>query len=202
MDKDITQEQVVNILKNGGVGILATDTIYGLVGSALNKQTVSRILKIKERAPEKTFIVLINSLDELALFGVEMNKEIEKTLKRFWPGKVSVVLPISPSAGYNKYFYLHQGKQELAFRLPAKPMLRAILRKTGPLVAPSANPTGKIPATNIKEAEAYFGDQIDFYYSGKASRATKVSTLIRFDKYNLVELIRPGAVRIPKELLS
>ena len=74
MDKDITQEQVVNILKNGGVGILATDTIYGLVGSALNKQTVSRILKIKERAPEKTFIVLINSLDELALFGVEMNK--------------------------------------------------------------------------------------------------------------------------------
>jgi len=200
MDKNITRDQVVHILKNGGIGVLATDTIYGLVGSALNKQAVSRILRVKERVPEKTFIVLINSIEELSLFGVELSEEIRKDLRRLWPGKVSVVLPISPSAGYKKYFYLHQGKTELAFRLPAKAGLRNILRRAGPLVAPSANPSGEKPATRLAEAETYFGDKVDFYYSGAKGRATKASTLVRFGQYNLLEVIRQGAVRIPKEM--
>lgn len=202
MDKKITQDQVVNIIKNGGIGVLSTDTIYGLVGSALNKQAVNRIMQVKERPPEKTFIVLINSIADLELFGVELTDEMQKILRGLWPSKVSVVLPISPSAGFRRYFYLHQGKRELAFRLPRKPMLRNILRRCGPLVAPSANPSGMTPATKLSEAEAYFGDKVDFYYSGKSGRATKPSTLVKFDRYGLLEILRQGAVRIPKNLLG
>jgi len=111
-----------------------------------------------------------------------------------------VVLPISPSAGYKRFFYLHQGKRELAFRLPSKPMLRNILRRTGPIVAPSANPTKMKPAGKLSEAAAYFGEEVDFYYSGKSGRATKPSTLVRFGDYGLLEVLRQGAVRIPKEM--
>ncbi|PIR87045.1 MAG: hypothetical protein COU11_02340 [Candidatus Harrisonbacteria bacterium CG10_big_fil_rev_8_21_14_0_10_49_15] len=196
----VTQENVVHILKQGGVGVLATDTIYGVVGTAINKNTVGRIQDVKERPLDKPFIILINSLEEVELFGVVLTDELKKTLKRVWPGRVSVILPVSPSAGFRKYFYLHQGKRELAFRLPKSAGLRTVLRRVGPLVAPSANPLGKKPAETLAEAEAYFGDAVDFYY-GKLAKAGTHSTLVRLVDDDSFEIIRAGAGKIPKDLL-
>ena len=183
-----TQEEIVNILKRGGVGVLPTDTIYGLVGSALNKHAVAKIRAVKKRPSESRFIILVNSISELELFGVEVTKNIQEALRAVWPGKVSVILPVSPSAGFKRYFYLHQGKRDLAFRLPSKPGLRTILRRTGPLVAPSANISGEPPALKIADAENYFGDSIDFYYSGKTGRAGRASTLAKLvdDEFELI----------------
>lgn len=65
-----------------------------------------------------------------------------------------------------KFQYLHRGTKSLAFRLPKKKPLRELLEKTGPLVAPSANPQGLEPAKNITEAKKYFGDMVDVYVAG------------------------------------
>jgi L-threonylcarbamoyladenylate synthase len=149
----------MKILERGGVGVLPTDTIYGIVGSALKPKTVERIYRLRRRNRKKPMIILIGSIDDLKRFGVNHDSKTKEILNRFWPGKVSIILPC-PS---KKFAYLHRGAKTLAFRLPAKRSLREFLRKTGPLVAPSANPEGKPPAKTIREAKKYFGKKVDFY---------------------------------------
>lgn len=147
------------ILKNGGVGVLATDTIYGVVGSALNPTTVERIYAVRKRQPDKPFIILIGSQEQLDEFGIKLTPEQAGYLSSVWPGPVSVVLDCPGDS----WSYLHRGAQSLAFRMPNKGSLGELLLATGPLVAPSANPEGSPPANTIVEAQNYFGDTIDFY---------------------------------------
>lgn len=179
------------ILK-GEIGVLPTDTIYGLVGSALQKKAVVRIYKARKRNPSKPFIILINSIEDLEFFSIEISAEVRKSLRQFWPGKVSVILPCPRK----KYEYLHKGTKTLAFRLPAKKSLRRLLKRTGPLVAPSANPEGLPPAKTIREARRYFGEKIDFYVDG-GKIVSPPSTLIVMNVKNArVYLKRKGAINI------
>lgn len=152
-------QRIINLLKKGGVGIVGTDTTYGLVGSALRPGTVKRIYKLRERDSRKPMIVLISSLQDLDIFKIEVDGPLQQTLSRLWPEKVSVIL----SCQDNRFKYLHRGTETLAFRLPQKEELINLLRETGPLVAPSANPEGQPPAETIEEAKKYFGDKVDFY---------------------------------------
>lgn len=172
---------------------MPTDTLYGIVGSALNKKAVARIYKLRKRNLRKPMIILISSLSDLRRFGIKPDFRTTKILQTLWPGKVSVVL----TCGSKKFSYLHRGKKSLAFRLPASKNLRKILDKTGPLVAPSANLEGKPPAKTIKEAKKYFGDKVDFYVNaGKIDSAP--STLVGFKNKKLT-LLREGAGKISKK---
>ena len=154
-----TKDSVIKILKEGGVGVLATDTIYGLVGSAMLPKTVERIYKLRKRNKRKPMIVLIGDVSDLKIFDIKISLAEKKILKKVWPGKVSVIL----SDPFPKFKYLHRGKENIAFRLPKNKSLQKFLKLTGPLVAPSANLEGKPPAKNIKKAKRYFGNKIDFY---------------------------------------
>jgi len=183
-------KKTISILKNGGVGVLPTDTLYGIVGSALSKRAVLRIYKLRRRDPKKPMIILIGSLDDLKLFGVKLDKAAKKFLREFWPGKISVVLPCP----YDKFSYLHRGTKTLAFRLPKLKWLRVVLEKTGPLVAPSANQEGLKPAKTAKEAREYFGDEVDFYIK-KGRLVSLPSTLIAFKNGEAV-VLRRGAAKI------
>ena len=178
------RDEAIEILKAGGVGVLLTDTLYGIVGQALNKKTVQRIYKIKGRNGNKPLIILISSLDDLRLFDIVVDEKLKKELIEFWPGTTSIILPCNKQ----KFKYLHRGHNTLAFRIPMKRSLRNILKISGPLVAPSANPEGYPPAQNTSEAKKYFGDSIDFYISGgKSSR--KPSSIIKIEK-NKIQIIR------------
>lgn len=154
--------EVATIIKSGGIGIFPTDTLYGLVGSAFSKEAVEKIYKIKNRDSKKPLIVLIGDIDELSKFGISLDSATKIALEKFWPGPVSVLL----SCPGEKFWYLHRGTNEIAFRVPAignsltiaNDTMRNFLRHAGPIVAPSANPEGKPPAQNITEARAYFGE--------------------------------------------
>lgn len=152
-------KKIIKILKNNGVGVMATDTIYGLVGSALSKKTVSKIYQLRKRDLKKPMIILIGSLRDLRLFNIKVTGRLKNLLDKLWPGPVSIILPCS----HKKISYLHRGTKTLAFRLPAQTDLQKLLQQTGPLVAPSANISGKPPAKNIKKAQEYFRGRIDFY---------------------------------------
>ncbi len=177
-------------LLQGGVAIIPTDTIYGLVGRALNKKTVERIYRIKQRTPTKPFIILITDIRDLKKFGIVLNAPTLKRLNAWWPGAVSVILPCKSA----RFSYLHRGTNSLAFRMPKPVWLRNLIKKTGPLVAPSANPEGKEPAKNIREARAYFSDAVDAYSAG-GTRTGKPSTLVSFLTDEPV-VLRPGAGKI------
>ena len=171
-------------LKAGGVGVLATDTVYGLVARAFDRIAVERVYALKGRASTKPCIILISDISDLKQFGVVVGDERERILARFWPGPVSMVLPVSDAPEY-----LHRGTQTLAFRLPNDERLLALLKETGPLIAPSANPEGAPPATTIIEAKNYFGDAVDFY-DDAGERAGAPSTLISLDEDNAILVLR------------
>lgn len=165
------QDNIIKILKNGGVGIIPTDTLYGLVGSAFSKKVINRIYKLKKRDRKKKLITLISDIQDLKKFGIKIDKAQAKIFSKFWPGKVSIIL------------------SGTAFRLPKNKKLIEILKKTGPLVAPSANPEGLKPAENISQAKKYFKNNVDFYLSGGTLKS-KSSTLIEINKKGEIKVIR------------
>jgi L-threonylcarbamoyladenylate synthase len=172
-------------ITSGSIGVIPTDTIYGLAGSALSKKSVRALYTVKGRNERKPFIILIARYQNLKDFGVILSVEQRKFLNQEWPGPVSVVLPVLAK----KWEYLHRGSRSLAFRMPAKPDLRRLLLKTGPLCAPSANPEGKLPAESIAQAQAYFNDKIDFYVDAGLKKG-KPSKLVRMYLNGNIEILR------------
>jgi len=181
-------QKAEKFLTNDGVVVLPTDTLYGLVASVNSKKAIEKIYKIKERDKNKALIVLISSLKDLDIFEIKAGKDQAKILEKFWPGKVSILLPCKNS----KFKYIHRGTGEIAFRMigPRNKNLLNLLQKAGPIVAPSANPEGQKPAETIKEAKDYFGDQVNFYINTGVRRG-QASTLIRL-KDGKIEVLRPG----------
>lgn len=155
-------KNLTSVLKKGGIAVIPTDTTYGIVASALNERAVAEVYRLRKRDLNKPFIIFIADTRELKRFGVVPTSAQKKTLERVWPGPVSVILP----AASDTCAYLHRGKKTLAFRVPAKPELCELLRRTGPLVAPSANPQGHMTARSVAEARAYFGEHVDWYEDG------------------------------------
>lgn len=166
---------------------MPTDTLYGLVGQALDKKAVARIYKVRRRNPKKPLIILISSFRNLSRFSIKLDVKTKKILENLWPGPISVIL----SCPQSKFSYLHRGTNSLAFRLPKPQWLRRLIKKTGPLVAPSANPEGFPPAKTIKEAKRYFGSRADFY-SGAGKLKSPPSTIISL-KHGKIKIIREGA---------
>lgn len=172
---------------------MPTDTIYGIVGKALEKDVVERIYRIKKRNPEKPFIILIGNTEELKKFSVVLSEEQKSELKKYWftlseveePKPTSIVLDCLDDS----FAYLHRGTKTLAFRIPVLQELRDLLLKIGPLIAPSANKESFPPSVNIEEAKKYFGDLVDFYKDGGILES-KHSKLIKLSKDGSVSVIR------------
>lgn len=185
-----TRESIARRIKDGKIGLIPTDTIYGVSAAALSKKAVTRAYKILKRNPKNPFIILISSIENLALFDIKLDDATRNILEKLWPGKISVVLPVEA----RKFEYLHRGTKTLAFRLPKDTSLARIIKKTGPLISTSANPEGFKPATTIAEAKKYFGDGIDFYVDGGKIKSLP-STLIEI-KDGAVNVLRKGAGKI------
>jgi L-threonylcarbamoyladenylate synthase len=156
----IDYSPAIKVLKNSQVAIIPTDTIYGIVAQAYDKSAVERVYQIKNRSLDKPCIILIPDLDTTEKLGVNADW-LTKTLD-YWPGPNSLILPT-----FRKDIkHLDKGTGTLALRLPANKGLIELLKVTGPLVAPSANPEGSEPAKNITEAKAYFSDKVNIYIDG------------------------------------
>ncbi|MEI8339842.1 MAG: L-threonylcarbamoyladenylate synthase [bacterium] len=187
--KDYTR--IAEIIKNGGVGVFPTDTLYGLIGSALIPQAVEKIYEIKGREETKPFIVLISNLSDLKVFGIKLTDAQKGFLHKVWPGEVSVILPIAEES-QEKLKYLHRGVCTLAFRSPNKLETVTLLNYTGPLVAPSTNPTGAKPAETIEEAWNYFSNKVGFY-EDVGQLSAPPSTLVDLTN-DEIKILRQGRV--------
>jgi L-threonylcarbamoyladenylate synthase len=176
-------DKAAAVLRNGGVVVMPTDTLYGVLGSALRPSVVTRIYRLRRRNPKKPMIILIADPREVRRFGVPIDARMRRMFRKYWPGKVSMVLRIKrwrPGIqSKDKSRYLHRGTGTVAFRVPKPKWLRELLQKTGPLVAPSANFEGDPPARTVREARRYFGTAVDYYLDG-GRRAGKASTILAF----------------------
>jgi L-threonylcarbamoyladenylate synthase len=170
--KSLTDPEVVALLRRGAVGVIPTDTLYGVVASTAFPASIERLYEVRKRPAEKGCITLLADKDQTK--QIVWGSRARNVAKMYWPGPVSIVLPVQRTPEY-----LHPVDGTLAFRVPRSDELRALLWHTGPLFAPSANTAGDKPSATIAEARAYFGDTVDFYVDAGDLSGNQPSTLIR-----------------------
>jgi L-threonylcarbamoyladenylate synthase len=181
----VTDSDVIAALQAGGVGVLPTDTLYGLVCRAADQAAVTRLYALKARDHKPGTLIAAN-IDQLVELGIPRRYLVP--VQQFWPGTVSVETP-------HHVDYLTQSTGRQGIRIPDHPELLALLAKIGPLQTTSANQPGEPPATVIAEAQLYFGDTVDFYVDGGDLSGRLPSTIIRIVD-DAIDVIRPGAVTI------
>lgn len=179
-------DELVQLLQKGGVGVLPTDTVYGLVTVASNPRAVERFYTLKKRE-QKPGTLIAASTQQLRELGVPKH-EIDAVAK-WWPNPLSAVLSVQGNE------HLHQGVGTLAMRVVADPAVRALLEQTGPLITSSANQPGEPPATTIDEAIAYFGESVDFYVDGGEIKNVLPSTIIR-PTQDGIDVLRQGSISV------
>jgi tRNA threonylcarbamoyl adenosine modification protein (Sua5/YciO/YrdC/YwlC family) len=173
---------------DGVIGVIPTDTIYGVVARADDEAAVERLYKLKRRENKPGTLIAAN-IEQLESLGLK--RRYLTAVEQYWPGAISVIIPCADPA----LAYLHRGKMSLAVRLPDDKDLRELLMQTGPLATSSANQPGEPPANTIEEAKKYFADHVDFYADGGDLSANQSSTIIRIVD-DAIEIIREGAVKI------
>ena len=183
----INDAVLIDLLKNGAVGVVPSDTVYGLMASAHDQAAVMRLYDLKHRDQNPGTIIAANiaQLEELGLKSRYLN-----AVKHYWPNPLSVIVPCG-----DELSYLHLGKSSLAVRIPADEALRALLEQTGPLLTSSANHPGEPIAKDMAEAHVYFGDKVDFYVDAGDLGVRPASTIIRIVD-DAIEVLREGAVNI------
>jgi L-threonylcarbamoyladenylate synthase len=179
---DISSPKVASILNAGGIVVLRTDTIYGMLARADDQNAVKRVYALKGRDEAKSPIVLIRDLSQL--FD-PVSKEISKITENVWPGRVSVIIPSTHAPAW-----IRRDNQSVAYRLPASQALQGLIAGTGPLIAPSANPQNSTPAMNIDQAIEYFGELIDLYVDGGEVDDNTPSRLLKIHKDGRLEQLR------------
>lgn len=182
----LDEQKLVELILGGGVGVLPTDTLYGLVCRAADQSAVERLYGLKNRDSKPGTVIAAN-IGQLVDLGIKAR--YLKAVEQFWPGAISIVIPSYDLA------YIHKGKGSIALRVPADERLLKLLEQTGPLLTTSANNPGQPPANTLSEAQKYFGDSIDFYVDGGDLSGHKPSTVIRIID-DAVEVLREGAVTI------
>lgn len=179
--------KLIKFLIDGFVGVIPTDTVYGLAGRAADEAAVTRLYKLKNREQKPGTIIAAN-IEQLEDLGIK--RRYLTAVEQYWPNPISVVIPIGLNLNY-----LHQGKMTLAVRIPDHKDLHELLLKTGPLVTSSANTPGDAPAHTIQDAKNYFSDKVDFYVDGGDLGDRPPSTIIRIVD-DAIEVLRQGAVEI------
>ena len=151
-----TFKKTVQVIKNGGVVVCPTDTVYGLVADATNKTAVAKVFRIKKRNYQKPVPVFVENIKMAKRLAI-INKEQEVFLKKIWPGKITVVL----ETRFAKLPWRILSKdKKIGLRIPKHKLLNDLLNKLNrPLVATSANISGKKSSGEIKKVLAQFKDK-------------------------------------------
>ena len=173
--------------KNETVGVIPTDTVYGLAALAKDKEAVKRLYNLKQRDAKPGTVIAANIAQ---LVDLGLKRRYLKAVSEYWPGPLSVIIPCD-----SQLSYLHLGKFGLAVRIPEDKELTALLESIGPLLTSSANLAGKTPAKIINQAKDYFGKNVDFYIDGGNLSDRLPSTIVRIVD-DAIEVIREGAVKI------
>ncbi len=185
-------EAVANILKNGGLAAIPTETVYGLAANAFDADACANIFKAKGRPGDNPLIVHISDMAMLSEIVEEIPEGAKKLAEKYWPGPLTMIMkkneriPDVTSAGL----------PSVAVRFPAHPVARAIIEKAGiPLAAPSANLSGSPSPTSFGHCTHDLMGRVDAIIDGGMCCVGVESTIISFAGEKPV-LLRPGYVTL------
>lgn len=184
-------QKAVEILQNGGLVGLPTETVYGLAANALDGKAVARIFEAKNRPQFNPLIVHVPDLKAAGQY-VELNSRAKAVAHEFWPGPITLILPKKADSGISDL--VSAGLDTIAIRVPAHPVAQKILKKSGlPLAAPSANASGEPSATTPQHVLDSLGERVDAVLAAGASAVGLESTVLDLSG-DQPSILRPGAI--------
>ena len=168
----------VDLLRSGRLVAFPTETVYGLGADARNDRAVAAIFDAKGRPQFNPLIVHVGSIEEVANI-VRMDAAAQRLASAFWPGPLTLVLPVRPDAGISAR--VGAGLPSIAVRVPEHALAQRLLHAFGgPVAAPSANQSGRISPTTTQHVLDGLGGRIDAVLDGGACDVGLESTIVGF----------------------
>ena len=185
----------MELLENGGLVALPTETVYGLAADAFDAEAVAKVFEVKERPSFDPLIVHIGhkrDLDLVAKIPEELEDVVKELMTTYWPGPLTLVLPRNPDVPD----LVTSGLETVAVRMSAHEVMRAVAKEI-PVAAPSANRFGRISPTSADAVMEELGGKIPLVVDGGACRDGLESTIVApemTEKGPILRLLRPGPI--------
>ena len=171
--KDILK--AAQLLEQGKLVAIPTETVYGLAANALDTTAVAGIFRAKNRPTFDPLIIHTYSLEKAKEYVTKFPAELEKLAETYWPGPLTLLLPkknIIPDL-------VTSGLYNVAIRIPNHPLTLQLLKELKfPLAAPSANPFGYISPTKPEHVNKQLGNEVDYILDGGACEVGIESTIV------------------------
>jgi L-threonylcarbamoyladenylate synthase len=171
-------------LANGEVGIVPTETVYGLMCAYGNSAGADRIFRMKARNPEKKLQTLVANIANLATFGIVPTPELKRLSQAFWPGPLTAIVDNARA-------------ETVGLRVPDHAFVQRVLSHlAAPLLATSANLSGTPPCTEAETAVEALADPPDFVVDGGPCNGL-ASTVVRLSAAaapGQFEILRSGTI--------
>ena len=185
-------EKAAEILKNGGLVAIPTETVYGLAANAFDKEAVVKIFKAKGRPVDNPLIVHICRFEELYKLVKSVPQKAKELAEKYWPGPLTIILPKADTVPDE----VSPGLTTVAVRFPSHPVARAIIDAAGvPLAAPSANSSGLPSPTTAKHVMDDMNGKIEAVVDGGACDVGIESTVVTLAA-EVPRLLRPGGITL------
>jgi L-threonylcarbamoyladenylate synthase len=185
-------DEAARLIGQGACVAMPTETVYGLAADATNGAAVARIYATKGRPSFNPLIVHVADLSAAEAIA-ECNETARDLAARFWPGPLTLVLPVRADAGIASL--VTAGLSTIAVRVPAHPAMQDLLAATGkPLAAPSANASGSISPTRAMHVAKSLAGKVPLIVDAGATERGIESTIIAVSADGALRLLRPGPI--------
>lgn len=184
-------QQAGEVLKKGGLVAFPTETVYGLGGDALNKESSRKIYAAKGRPSDNPLIIHISKREDLFKITKEVSEQALKVADAFWPGPMTMILKKSDIVPYETT----GGLETVAVRFPSDPLAQKLISYGGGFVAaPSANTSGKPSPTLAKYVEEDMMGKIDVILDGGEEVGIGLESTIIDMTVTPPQILRPGYI--------
>ena len=183
-------DELVGIMRGGGLIAVPTETVYGLAGNGLDEKAVAEIYEVKGRPEVKPLSLMVHDAASMERYCENVPPQAYTLAKKFWPGPLTIVMKATPCVPE----IVRAGGETVGLRCPDHPLTLELLEKSGvPFAAPSANPSGEPSPKNADSVLKYFDGKIDAVLDGGECGIGCESTLIDLSR-TPYRILRQGAL--------
>ena len=182
--RTITDEslaQAVEIIRDGGLILIPTDTVYGVACDPRNVEAIRKIYMVKQRPKYKPLQGLLASIDGLDALRLDLPVPLNRLAAMFMPGAFSPIAVADDDSPLLTVRVDDSGARTQGIRVPDSEVTLRVLRAIGPVAASSANRSGNESAQTVDEAVAALGDSVDLYIDGGPTVSHTASTVVAAD---------------------
>lgn len=187
-DTEAASARAVEVLRDGRLAVVPTDTVYTVIADAFQTFATQRMFGAKRRGRTLPISVLIRNPRQVIGLARDVPETAERLMASYWPGPVAILLPVQPDMPWD----LGDSGDAINLRMPADDLLLAIAAEIGPLACSAANRRGEPPATTIQEAQLQLGENVDLYVDGGPSKSV-VTTVVDCTRSD-VHVLREGVI--------